>query len=99
MQKLLSKGDLMELVLTKEEKNYCDSAIPMHLWEGIDCSLYVYDCRDNKLVNLAERLVTSGKLEKMINDLSDAEYIMKSMRRKYKITDSNFDLIIDSFSE
>ena len=51
----MTKGDLMKFVLSDEEQGYCDTAIPMHLWEGIDTSIYCYDNHNYKLINLAER--------------------------------------------
>jgi len=92
----MSKGDLMKLVLTKEELNYCDSAIPMSLWSSCDTSLCVFDCRNNKLVNLAEKLITSGKLQEILDDKTEADYLLKGMKKKYGDKDSAFDLVVAS---
>ena len=78
----MTKGDLMKLVLTDEEKHYCDSAIPQFLWKGIDTSLYVYDCRNNVLVNLAERLISSGKLQELVDDKQELKQLKKHAKKR-----------------
>jgi hypothetical protein len=93
----MTKGDLMQLVLTDEERNYCDSAIPKSLWDSCDTSLCVFDCRNHKLVNLAERLITSGKLQEILDELHETKYLLKGMKKKYGDKDSKTDLIIASF--
>jgi len=87
----MSKGDLMKLVLSKEELNYCDSAIPQSLWNTCDTSLHVYDCKNNKLVNLAERLVTSGKLQEILDEKEHTEYLFKHIKRKFELQDKSDD--------
>jgi hypothetical protein len=77
----MTKGDLMKLALTKEEQSYCDSAIPMSLWEGIDTSLHVFDCRNHKLINLAEKLVGSGKLDEIVDDRNHLKYTNKHLKK------------------
>lgn len=93
----MSKGDLMKLVLSEAEQNYCDSAIPMSLWESCNTSLCVYDCKNNELVNLADRLISSGKLSEILEELKETKYMLKGMRKKYGSADSTTDLIIASF--
>jgi len=83
----MTKGELMELVLTSEEKNYCDSAIPMSLWDTCNTALCVFDCRNHKLVNLAERLVTSGKLKEMADDIQHLKYTNKHLKKAIKKAD------------
>jgi len=70
----MTKGDLMKLVLTKEQQGYCDSAIPKELWATCDTSLCVFDCRNNEIINLPELLVTSRKVDELVNNISDLEY-------------------------
>ena len=77
----MTKGDLMKIVLTDEEQTYCDTAIPMHLWEGIDTSLHVFDCKNWQLINLAERLVSSGKLQKLTDELSAFKTVKKQVNK------------------
>jgi len=86
----MSKGDLMKLVLTKEERGYCDSAIPKSLWSSCNTSLCVFDCRNNKLVNLAEKLITSGKLQEILDDKQHAEYLLKKSKKSTDIESLNF---------
>jgi hypothetical protein len=81
----MTKGDLMKLVLTEEEQGYCDTAIPMSLWEGIDTSLHVFDCKNWKLVNLAERLVSSGKLQKLTDELQAFKTVKKKAKKALEI--------------
>lgn len=83
----MNKGDLMKLVLTKEELGYCDSAIPMELWPTCDTSLCVFNCRTHKIVNLAELLVSSGKLDELVNKISDLEYQIRRRDRMVMFKD------------
>lgn len=57
----MTKGDLMKMVYTEQELKNVDSAIPMHLWEGIDTAIHVMDYNNNgafgELVNLKELAV------------------------------------------
>ena len=64
----MTKGDLMKLVLSEDEQGYCDTAIPMHLWEGIDTSLHCFDCRNWVLINLAKRVIDKGLIESLLLD-------------------------------
>lgn len=70
----MTKGRLMEIVLSEEERTYCDTAIPLNMWGLCDTSLCVYDCRNDEIINLAERLVSSGKLDEIIDAKERAEY-------------------------
>ena len=78
----MTKGDLMKLALSEEEREHCDTAIPMHLWKTCDTSLCVFDCKNNQVVNLAERLVTSGKLQTIVDEKRFAEYKLKIANNK-----------------
>ena len=80
----MTKGELMKLVLTDEEQTYCDSAIPMHLWKTCDTSLNVFDCKNNKLVNLAERLISSGKLKEITDELDAFRTVKKQIAKAIK---------------
>lgn len=92
----MNKGELMKLTLTESERNYCDSAIPMHLWEKCTTSVCVYDCRNNVIINLAERLISGGQLQSILDDLQEAKYLLKGMRKKYGTAESDFDLAMIS---
>ena len=92
----INKGDMMKLVLTDEQRNYCDSAIPMHASNklredlsnyGIEYNQfhYVTDVKNNKLINLSELLVTSGKLDEMLYELSELRYLNKQMKKKLNL--------------
>jgi hypothetical protein len=53
----MTKGKLIELVYTPEERNNIDTAIPIEYWKTHDTSIYVMDYNDSifgSLVNLKD---------------------------------------------
>lgn len=95
MQKLLNKGELMELVLPADTIRNHDTALPLAYRKLVqekfkecglefDSSLYVTDCSTSNycLVNLAELLVTSGKLGELLYELDTLKFQKKQLERK-----------------
>lgn len=95
MQKFLSKGDIMELVLDPSTIRNHDTALPLAYRKMVeekfkecglefDSSLYVTDCTtaNYKLVNLAELLVKSGKLGELLYELDTLKYKNEQLEGK-----------------
>ena len=82
----MTKKKLAELVLSKEELAVCDYAIPISLRKGIDTSLHMYNCKTNELVNLADRLFMSGKMDAIMAKLDRLEHENQILRVKLNLT-------------
>ena len=48
----MSKGEIMQLVYSKEELRNIDSAIPLSTWKSHDSSIHVMNYNENRLGSL-----------------------------------------------
>jgi hypothetical protein len=84
----MTKQKLAEMVLSEEELSVCDYAIPREIvkQKKIDTSLHMFNCKTGKLVNLADRLLMSGKLDGIMAKMDRLEHENQILRVKLNLT-------------